>query len=244
MVVIVGMLLVFGSMPFWSSASRSSGGLRWSTVSLLSCFPGWRMREMRCSVISSFNKPGSRSDPVVLSHRSGADLKVSLLLPCCLGGRGDEEVKLDSAGSGALKGGAGTAVISWSIYPAALRRLSPSSCWFFWPTGRPLQPWALPVLLVNEWRHGVLNLQACWPRRRPLCFNTGINSCSFPSGSVPGDGAGARALKLPREIGGEEGPDCNPLLLSRVLCVNLEGCSVISDLFEVLNVFCTTTAGN
>lgn len=68
--VAVGLLLVIGVLPCWSAASTPTGGVRWPSEPFLACSPWWKMREMRGSVDSSYNKPGDRPD-----------LEVRLLVP-------------------------------------------------------------------------------------------------------------------------------------------------------------------
>lgn len=54
---------------------------------------------------------------------------------------------------------------------------------------------------------------------------------SFPSGFVPGEEEDGRCWS-PCDTGGEEGSDCNLLLLFKVLCAKFVDCAVISVFFQ------------
>lgn len=85
LVVLVGLLIVFGALPIWSFASAPMGGAWWSLTSFLVWSPWWRMEEKIGFVDSSINKPGDRPDQEV----SCLFLRIS---PCCRGGgRGDKQ---------------------------------------------------------------------------------------------------------------------------------------------------------
>lgn len=63
---------------------------------------------------------------------------------------------------------------------------------------------------------------------------------SFPSGFVPGEEEDGWCTS-PCDAGGEEGPDCNLLLVFKVLCAKFVDCAVISVFLRVPSVSCNST---
>jgi hypothetical protein len=98
-----------------------------------------------------------------------------------------------------------------------------------------------PVLHMAERRPSYFNLLAGEPTRRPFSgFVAAFIVELSPSGVVPGDYSGGRAVDRIVILGGE-GPDCSFYILCRVLSVIVEGLVVILFTFEVLHVKCYPT---
>lgn len=90
-------------------------------------------------------------------------------------------------------------------------------------------------------RHGVINLQAGMPIRRPSSSSTAtFNVVWSPSGSVPGDDTDGRRVELFISVGGE-GPDRDLDSLVKVLFVKAKGLFLIFFYSVVLDVNCYPT---
>lgn len=151
----------------------------------------------------------------------------------------------DVSGSRVLWGILEAAPANRSSSPAVRRQPVLSCRCIFWLVGQPLQALASSVvLLVVNRRHGIFNLQACRPIRRPfIIFNTELLFCTVPSGEVPGGGAVDRALKIQRKSGGE-GPSGDLNSRIGVLIVKVEDYFVFPCYFVILFVLCNPTADN
>ena len=89
--------------------------------------------------------------------------------------------------------------------------------------------------------HGVFNLQAGVPQRRPFISSAvALNVPPSPSGVVPGDGADGYCVELLFFLGGE-GPNCVPKSLFEVLFVKSKDLAIIFFYFVVLDVICNPT---
>ena len=106
---------------------------------------------------------------------------------------------------------------------------------------RPLQD---PVLGVHPcffcWHQIPFNLLADVTMWRLSSFIAAFFGCCTPSGVVPGCAVAASDRRL--VPGRDDGPDCDSVLQSRVLCAILQDWVVIRFFFRVLVVSCTPTA--